>query len=363
MSEPPKLPNRAEIAAQGGRARAAKLDPKRRSEIATDAAKGRWSGHVHHALDEGQVNLAGLVVRCAVLDNELRVISGTEFMKAMGIYRSGALSTRRSEADEVHFPLHLAFKNLRPFILEDAQLVEALRNPIRYREMGRSIAEGIPGTVLRRILSVWVRARNADVLGPSQEKIAQKAQALLDGLADTAIDALIDEATGYQKRRAHDALQKILAAYVRPEFRVYSSKFPISFYEQIHRVMGWPFDASSSARTAYIGHLTNRLIYEQLPPGVLEDLKLKNPVDPDTKRRKRKHYYWLTEDVGNPHVDRQIAAVTTLLRATPNGQWRFFEMLFNQAFPPIQPDLFLAEEIERLRIAPADDPQKKDAAN
>jgi hypothetical protein len=87
----------------------------------------------------------------------------------------------------------------------------------------------------------------------------------------------------------------------------------------------------------------------------------KRPVP--AQRRKRKHYYWLTEDVGNPHVDRQIAAVTTLLRATPNGQWKFFEMLFNQAFPPPQPDLFLAEEIERLRLAPPDPPKKLEAAN
>jgi hypothetical protein len=65
----------------------------------------------------------------------------------------------------------------------------ALRNPIRYREAGRSVAESIPGTVLRRILSVWVRAHHAGVLGPSQERVAQKAQILLDGLADTAIDA------------------------------------------------------------------------------------------------------------------------------------------------------------------------------
>src|ERR1700730_10886760 len=186
--------------------------------------------------------------------------------------------------------------------------------------MGRSIAEGIPGTVLRRILSVWVHADQTGVLGPSQKRVADRAQTLLDGLADTAIDALIDEATGYQKRPAHDALQKILAAYVRPEFRSYKSKFPISFYEQIYRVMGWPFDAASTARTAYVGKLTNSLIYEQLPPAVLDDLRRKNPTDPATKRRKRKHFQFLTEDVGNPHVDKQITAVTTLLRATPNGQ-------------------------------------------
>jgi hypothetical protein len=55
----------------------------------------------------------------------------------------------------------------RPFILEDEKLIEALRHLIR---------------------------------------VAEKAQLLLNGLADTAIDALIDEATGYQKRRAHDGL-------------------------------------------------------------------------------------------------------------------------------------------------------------
>jgi hypothetical protein len=44
------------------------------------------------------------------------------------------------------------------------------------------------------------------------------------------------------------------------------------------------------------------------------------------------------------------------LRATPGGQWKFFEMLFNQAFPPPQPDLFLAEEIARLKSVPNDRP-------
>lgn len=138
-----------------------------------------------------------MTFRCAVVDGEIRVVSGTEFMRTMGIYRSGALSTRRSDDDAVLFPLYLAFKNLRPFVLEDERLVDALGNPIRYRSINGSVAEGIPGTVLRRILSVWVRAHMAGVLGPSQERIAEKAQVLLDGLADTAIDALIDEATGY----------------------------------------------------------------------------------------------------------------------------------------------------------------------
>lgn len=320
--------------------------------IARDAAKARWAamagGNVHEVLDTGTLEFAGLKFSCAVLDDETRVISGTEFMKVMGIYRSGALSTRRYEDESgVHFPLYLAHKNLRPFILEDAELIQSLSKPLLYRDGGR-FGEGIPATVLRRICSVWVRAHGAGVLGPSQVYVAEKSKLLLEALADVAIVALIDEATGYQKRRAHDSLQKLLAAYVLPEFLPYQKRFPLSFYEQLYRVMGWAFDASSSARTAYVGKLTNKLIYEKLPPGVADELRRKNPTDPLTKRRRRKHFQFLTEDVGHPHLQGQITAVTTLLRATPSGSWRFFETLFNQAFPPPQGELFPELEMEKL---------------
>lgn len=342
---------------KGGRARAEKLPAVQRSEIARAAAKRRWAanpadlGPVHHALDQGEVDFVGRTFRCAVLDvggEPIRVISGTEFMRVLGIYRSGALSTRRTEEDGLWFPLYLAHKNLRQFILDDEKLVEAIRNPLRYRQEGGSIAEGIPGHVLRRILAVWVRAHAEGQLGPSQVKVAETAKLILDGLADLAIDNLIDEATGYGKRRAHNDLQVLLKAYVLPEFLPYATRFPASYYEQIYRVMGWPYDASSSARTAYIGKLTNRLIYDWLPPGVHDEIKRRNPIDPATKRRRKKNHRLLTKGVGDPHLEKLIDSRVTLLRATPDGQWKFFEMLFNQAYPPIQPDLFQAQEIARL---------------
>lgn len=320
----------------------------KKNEIAVREQPTAESELIRFAIDEGVVEFGNLSFRCAVLDDETRVINGTEFMRVMGIYRSGALSTRRSEDDEIYFPLHLAFKNLRPFILEDIDLVAALKVPIRYRSVKGSVAEGIPAQVLRRICNVWVRARNAGVLGSSQEKVAENADRLINALADVAIISLIDEATGYQKRRAHNELQQILKAYIAPELLPYQSRFPLSYYEQIYRVMGWPYDASSTKRTAYIGKLTNKLIYDKLPPGVLPQLKRKNPVDALTRRRKHKHFQFLTEDVGNVHLANQITAVTTLLRATPNGNWRFFETLFNNAYPPAQGDLFAGLDVEQL---------------
>jgi hypothetical protein len=94
---------------KGGRARAEKVPADQRREIARQAAKRRWAGRtdrVHIALDEGFVDLVGTKFRCAVLEGEIRVISGTEFMRVLGIYRSGALSTRRSESPFTKFSIY-----------------------------------------------------------------------------------------------------------------------------------------------------------------------------------------------------------------------------------------------------------------
>src|SRR3954470_3514412 len=127
-------------------------------------------GPIRHSIDEGTAKFGDMEFRCAVLDDELRVISGSEFMRVMGIYRSGALSTRRIDDDDLPLPLHLAFKNLRPYIMRDAELVKSLQTPIRYRDLGGSVGEGIDARVLRRICNVWVGAQADGVLGPSQDK-------------------------------------------------------------------------------------------------------------------------------------------------------------------------------------------------
>ena len=87
----------------------------------------------------------------------------------------------------------------------------------------------------------------------------------------------------------------------------------------------------------YVGKLTNRLVYDQMPPGVVRNLE-KEPPRSHRQEEKEEALALLTEEIGEPHLDRQLASVITLLRATPSGQWKFFEMLFNQAFPPMQRD-------------------------
>jgi hypothetical protein len=54
----------------------------------------------------------------------------------------------------------------------------------------------------------------------------------------------------------------------------------------------------------------------------------------------------LTENIGNTHLERHIASVTTLMRASAN--WRNFERLFHRAFSdaPEQLEFPFVEEYE-----------------
>lgn len=97
----------------------------------------------------------------------------------------------------------------------------------------------------------------------------------------------------------------------------------------------------------YAGKLVKQLIYEKLPPGVMNELERKNP--PTQKgTRKYKHHQWLTDDIGNPHLEKQVAVVTALMRISPD--WRAFKRNFARAFPVGHQQKDLFPELEDIPI-------------
>lgn len=79
-------------------------------------------------------------------------------------------------------------------------------------------------------------------------------------------------------RVAKDALMKILEAYVNKALLPWTERFPSSFFKQIYRLHGWQFREGRTRGPRIVGKLINRLVYEQLPPGVLQELRQRNPV-------------------------------------------------------------------------------------
>lgn len=67
-----------------------------------------------------------------------------------------------------------------------------------------------------------------------------------------------------------------------------------------------------------ITEYTDDFVYSRIAPGVLDEVRKLNSVDPETGHRKDYHHQWFTEDVGHPKLRAHIEAVTALMRASAN---------------------------------------------
>ncbi len=323
---------------RGGRARAENLNPQERSKIASDAAKARWADTpgLPVATHTGKVKIGAASIPCAVLDNGTRLLTEHGITTALGS-RSGASKRlkRNSAEGGVPVPIFIAPQNVRPFIT--AELSEKLLKPIRYK-YGRQIMVGYDARVLRAICEVWLDARRAGALQDQQEERAFRAELLIRGLADVAIVALVDEATGYQADRDKDELQKILSAYISPSLLPWAERFPKDFFREMFRVFGWSWPVTTNGNyrgpvgPRYAGKLIKQIIYGNLPPGVLEELEKRNPHDAKWQRKSRMGSL-LTEKNGHPHVEKLVAVMTTLFEISDNRTefWRHYNKKFKKA--------------------------------
>src|SRR5205085_7480195 len=138
------------------------------------------------------------------------------------------------------------------------------------------------------------------------------------------IIALVDKATGYDERTSRDEMIKILEMYIAPELVPWAKRFSDDFFRELYRLREWVYTGTSK-RTPFVGKLINKYIYDQLPPGVHDEIKRRNPIT-ESGRRKHKNYWFLTGDTGIPHLDAQIRSVTMLMRISDTQEE--FETLF-----------------------------------
>lgn len=307
-------------ASEGGKARAKALTPEQRSNIAKRAAEKRWERAVPVVHYTGVLDFGETRIDCAVMDDGTRILSQGTVLEALG--RAKSMGRRKGAAP------FISAKNLEPFISE--RLLADLQ-PVAYRVEGnRFPSVGYKASTLPRICEVYLEARAKGALQPNQESAAKAAEILVRGLAQVGITALVDEATGYQEKRAHDELQRLLQAYVDESFRPWVKKFPNEFFKEVYRLYGWHYDASNSKRPQVVGKFINKYIYDQLPDGVLKRLQQVNPKL-ESGNRSRRHHQHLKDGQGVEHLERQILTVTTLMQVSADIE-QFYE-LFKRRFP------------------------------
>lgn len=278
---------------------------------------------------EGILDLSGLEIPCYVLSDGTRVLSGRGMQVALKMVDED----ESSQTAGTRLARHLNQKTLNSFIF-NGKPSDHYEPIICYQ--GDKKINGYEATVLADLCDAFLEARKNINLSSRQSVIADQCEILMRGFARVGIIALVDEATGYQHEREKDELQKILSAYISEELLQWQKRFPDEFYKEIFRLRKWNFTVGNiKARPGVIGRWTNKLVYMNLPQGVLLELKKKTPKNESGNYTARFHQS-LSLDVGNPHLEKQLVSIITLMNVSKD--WSEFIKLYNKKFGQLELD-------------------------
>jgi P63C domain len=326
--------------AKGGIARAKSLSPERRREIARKAVAARWDEikQATHGSEDHPLKISDIEIPCYVLEDGRRVLQQTGLIQSLNMSHGGSYSTGGDRLAKF-----AAQGRLSSFVYKD--LTDRTANPIRFKTPTGSLAYGYEATILADLCDAILSARSAGVLQKQQRHIAERAEILVRGFARVGIIALIDEATGFQRDRAKDALTRILEAFIAKELQPWLRTFPADFYQEMYRLRDMEFPDDTVQRPRYFGLLTNDIVYDRLAPDVLKKLKEVNPKQ-ESGRRKHKYFQWLTSNVGYPKLREHLGSVVAIMKLS--ADWHDFRAKLDRLHPsykkPTQLSLEFADD-------------------
>ncbi len=292
------------------------------------------------ATHKGILPIGGLQLDCYVLSDGKRVFHKRGMARALGLKSDGGNAFMKT----------LSGKKLGSELDED--LWSRIEDPILFKALGSDPAHGYEASVLVDVCKAVDRADRAGKLTKAQEPMARQARMIINALAKVGIDALIDEATGYQTERSPDALRLLVQAYIETEQREWEKEFPDDFYISLNKVYGSdPYVMRSKGavvinKPQHFGNFTNKYVYGPLENGeVLKELQRVNPqVDTKGTRKQRFHQY-LTEGFGLEKVREQRQEVLTMLKLSDDID--DFKRLYEKRFGPMSAQLSMFPDFFR----------------
>jgi hypothetical protein len=303
-----------------------KMTREEKHSLASAAAKSRWNkvknqavvveaGIEHPREDDGVLaarwpgvlNIGGVDIPVYVLSDGQRVLARIAATEALtGVKRQGDLES------------YLRIGSVKDFINPDSVIARMVPFRLKDVEMLPQEVKGLPSDLFIEICQGYVAALNASMdkksgvkLSARQQQIAVKAGMFLAACAKVGLDALIDEATGYQYDRAEDALREKVKLYIAEDMRKWEKTFPDQLWEQFGRLTSWT--GSIHSRPKYWGNLVMEFIYENLDPDVAEWLRKNAPAP----RHGQNYHQWLTAQYGLKklieHIWRVIGVASTCI--------------------------------------------------
>lgn len=316
----------SEVVSRAGKARAEKLSPERRREIAIQANHARKCyDRFEKATHDGQIEIAGHKIDCYVLKNGKRIVSSSAFSQVLGV--SEPNKEMREKSVLTSTPYFAASDNLKLYMSE---AFNGRQDMVEFISKSNKKTQGLVADSIPRICDAFLRARENNDLHPKQLKIATACEIIVRSLAKVGIIALIDEATGYQEERARNELQTLLKKFVQDELLPWTQTFPHEFFRQVYRIFGWKYIEGNTKNPQCLGGFINKHVYDAIDPEVKKALQEKNPFMPERNCNKYKHHQFLTEEYGRKALEKHLMTLIGLLRASRCKEE--FEELFDRVF-------------------------------
>ncbi len=326
MSKQGEFDPEESIQSQGGKARAEKLSPEKRKEIASAAAAVRWKTPV--ASHSGSLKIGPWAnIQCfnVEIDGEAkRMISQASFMDIVGVVGSGRAGANR---------IGMLLDNPLMPPKKTSGIIKAIQNPVKLITDNRLMIYAYDSILVVEYCKAMMEARRNSALPDWAVGYAEACERVVISLAGVAIAALIDEATGFQLVRERNALAALLDRYLRNEFSAWAKRFPDDFYQELFRLRGWEWKGMKVNRPQCVGNDTKDLVYSRLEVGILKELEIKNPWIPEKNRRVGYHHSLLTDDFGVPALAQHLHTIITIMRGFRDGQWSRFKEFLDVTMP------------------------------
>lgn len=223
--------------------------------------KNTDSTSVPFAKYSGILKLGSKEIDCYVSNLGQRLISMRATVKSIADVDSGSLAD------------YVGIEPLKPFINKDLVVAELIELEIRGNPQK---AKCLEARQFLNICRAYVSALSNNSLKTERQKEnAARCGILLSACADIGLEALIDEATGYQYERREDELQIKLRLYIAEELRAWEKTFPDELWEEFGRLTNWK--DSLTLRPKWWGKLVIELIYNTLDSDVAKYLRENKP--------------------------------------------------------------------------------------
>ena len=287
----------------------------------------------------GELEIGGTKIPCYRLDNDQRVFS----LKGMIVSLMNAEHGNLAE--------YLKVKSLsgvlpRDLIPAENGSIDAL---VKFDTGADNFAKFAIGLSVERFIDLcqaYSTALQHHVAKPEfkltekQVEIAIRASSFLAASSKLGIVALVDEATGYQYDRMHDALQLKYKLYLEEEMRKWEPTFPDQLWVEFGRLTKWKGPVHS--RPKYWGKLVMELVYGYLDKDVAKWLKEEAPKP----TRGQNYHQWLSGQYGLKRLIEHIWMLIGMASACESMSQLRAKMAEKFGRAPVQLTLYLPSPSE-----------------